>query len=126
MKKRLGYLIATILLLCIEVIIALFVHDNFIRPYIGDVLVVIVIYTFVRIFITEKCKHLPLYIFLFAALVEVLQLFRIVEILGLSDNRFLSIVIGSTFDIKDVICYGVGCIFLGAYECYRHNRYQKE
>ena len=36
------YFLLTILLFCTEVIIALFVHDNFIRPYFGDVLVVIV------------------------------------------------------------------------------------
>lgn len=117
MKRRLVYIAATILLLCIEVIIALFVHDNFIRPYVGDILVVVVIYTFIRILIPDKIKLLPLYIFLFAALVEVLQLFKIVEILGLSDNSFLSIVIGSTFDIKDIICYAIGCVLLIVYEC---------
>ena len=42
--------------------------------------------------------------------VEVLQYFRIVELLGFSDNRFLSILIGSVFDVKDVVCYGVGCV----------------
>ena len=126
MKNRLAYLIATIILLCIEVMIALFVHDNFIRPYIGDVLVVIVIYAFIRIFIPAKYKLLPLYIFLFAALVEVLQFLRIVELLGLSDNRFFAVLIGSTFDIKDIICYGVGCILLGLYEYYHYNRYLKE
>ena len=64
--KRLCYAITTSVLLVIEVLIALFVHDNFVRPYIGDVLVVIVIYTFVRIFIPEKCRLLPLWIFVFA------------------------------------------------------------
>ena len=50
MNKRTAYGIATFILLTIEVLIALFVHDAFVRPYIGDVLVVVVIYTFVRIF----------------------------------------------------------------------------
>ena len=72
-SKRKIYFWATIILLIIEVLIALFVHDNWIRPYVGDVLVVVVIYTFLRIFIPEKCRLLPLYIFIFAAMVEVLQ-----------------------------------------------------
>lgn len=42
--KRIGYAIATVILLLTEVLIALYVHDAFVRPYIGDVLVVIVIY----------------------------------------------------------------------------------
>ena len=73
-----------------EVFIGLFVHDGFIRPFMGDVLVVILIYTFIRIFIPEKIRLLPLFIFIFAAGVETLQYFRIVEALGLQDNRILS------------------------------------
>lgn len=115
-KKRLLYLLATIILLIIEILIALFVHDKFIRPYVGDVLVVIVIYTFVRIIIPERCKWLPLYIFIFAVMVEVLQYFKIVELLGLKNNRFLAVLIGTMFDVKDIICYGVGCLLLGICE----------
>ena len=63
--KRIGYAIATVILLLTEVLIALYVHDAFVRPYIGDVLVVIVIYTFIRIFVPERCKLLPLYVFYF-------------------------------------------------------------
>lgn len=73
MKINKGYLATFFILLTIEVFIALFVHDNFIRPYIGDVLVVIVIYTFIRGIIGRKIKKLPIYIFLFGVLVEVLQ-----------------------------------------------------
>ena len=61
--KRIGYAIATVILLLIEVLIAIYVHDAFVRPYIGDVLVVVVIYTFIRIFVPERCKLLPLYVF---------------------------------------------------------------
>lgn len=125
MNKRIKYLIATMILLTIEVLIALFVHDTFIRPYIGDVLVVIVIYSFVRIFIPDKIKLLPLYIFIFAAGVEVLQLFNIVDVLGLGDIRFFRILIGSVFDITDIICYAVGCIILGVYEIRRRQCQQK-
>ena len=109
-KKRVYYALITLFLLVIEVLIALFVHDKFIRPYIGDVLVTVLICTFLRIFIPKGVKLLPLYVFIFAAGVEVMQYFDIVEILGLADNRFLSILIGSVFDVKDIVCYGVGCL----------------
>ncbi len=110
---RLFYLVATIVLLMTEIWIALYVHDDFIRPYIGDLLVVIVIYCFVRIWIPEGRRLLPLYIFLFATAVEVLQYFDLVTILGLEHNRFFRILLGSVFDLKDILCYGVGCILLG-------------
>jgi len=110
MKRRLVYLFLTLLLLIVEVLIALFVHDNFVRPYMGDVLVTVLICSFLRIIIPKGVKLLPLYVFIFSAGVEVLQYFRIVELLGLSDNRFFSILIGSVFDVKDIVCYGIGCL----------------
>lgn len=116
-KKRIAYGIGTVILFITELLIALFFHDDFIRPYVGDVLVVVLIYTFIRVFLPEGVRLLPLYIFLLAAGVEVLQYFRIGEVLGLSDNRVLSVVIGSVFDVKDIVCYGVGCGLLFVYEC---------
>ena len=115
-QRRIKYAIVFVVLLVVEVFIALFVHDRFVRPYIGDVLVVIVLYAAIRIVILDKIKWLPLYVFIFAAMVEGLQYFNIVQMLGLEDNAFFRILIGSVFDVKDVICYGVGCVLLGIYE----------
>ena len=108
MKKRIQYVMAFIVLLLIEVIIAIFIHDRFIRPYIGDVLVVIVLYCFARIFM-PKIQLLPIYIFIFAVAVECLQFLNIVGWLGLSGNTLANVVIGTSFDWKDIICYAVGC-----------------
>ena len=115
-NKRTAYLLATVLIFLVELFIALFVRDNFIRPYVGDILVVVLIYTFLRIIFPERPRLLPLYVFLFAAGVEALQGMRIVELLGLQNNRFFSVLIGTTFDWKDIICYGVGCVMLGVWE----------
>ena len=102
MKSRLRYALATLLLLAAEVCIALFVHDEIIRPYIGDVLVVILLYTFVKIFLPEKHALLPLWIFLFAVCVECLQLVRITDLFEVR-SRFLRTLIGSSFDVKDIL-----------------------
>ena len=114
--KKVTYALATIGITLIEVMIALFIRDNFVRPYVGDMLVVVLIYTFLKIFFTEKPRILPLYVFLFAAAVELMQRVHIVELLGLQDNHFLSILIGTTFDIKDIICYAAGCLVCGVWE----------
>ncbi|MGL5821079.1 MAG: DUF2809 domain-containing protein, partial [Sarcina sp.] len=74
LKLNHKYLLAFIVLLSIEVFIALFVKDNFIRPYVGDILVVVVLYVFIKSFIS-KVKNLPIYIFLFAFFIEILQYF---------------------------------------------------
>ena len=115
-KKRFFNFILFMIFLAIEVLIALYVHDDFVRPYLGDVLVVVVLYFFVRIWIPEKYRWLPGVIFVFAAAVEVLQYFRLVEILGVENNVFLRTILGSTFDFKDIVCYGVGCLLLGLYD----------
>lgn len=127
MNKRLIYAFATIILIAVEVLIALFVHDNFVRPYIGDVIVVVVVYCFVRIIIPEKVYLLPLYVFLFAAMVEVLQYFHIVDLLGLGNSTFFRVLIGGVFDLKDILCYGAGCLLLGVFELFRFRRvHEKE
>ena len=122
MNKRVFFLLATIVLIMLEVLIALFVHDNFVRPYLGDVIVVVVVYCFVRIFIPEKVYLLPLYVFLFAVLVEVLQYFHIVDLLGLGNSTFFRVLIGGVFDLKDILCYGIGCLVLGLWEILLINR----
>ena len=83
---------------------------------------VILIYTFIRIFIPGKVRLLPLYVFIFAAAVELLQLIRIVEILGLQDNKLMSTIIGTSFDIRDILCYFVGCVFCGVWEFIRYRK----
>ena len=115
-QKRLGYSIATIGIFLIELLIALFVRDKFIRPYVGDMLVVVLLYTCIRIVLPEKPRLLPLYVFLLSTCVELLQGMNIVERLGLQDSRFFSILIGTTFDVRDIVCYGVGCVLCGLWE----------
>lgn len=107
-KKRLVYFIVFTLLFAAEVLIALFVHDNFIRPFVGDVLVVILLCAFLRILIPEKIKLMPVFATAFAVAVEIMQYFDFVKQLGLENNIVLSTALGRTFDIKDIICYIIG------------------
>ena len=111
-----AYFIVCILLMMLEVYIAIYVHDQWIRPIVGDMLVVIVIYCLLRSFIHWKTKRLPIYVFLFAAFVEILQYFHLVEILGVEHITFLRILLGTTFDIADICAYAFGCICLLVWE----------
>lgn len=97
-------------LLAAEVCIALFVNDSFIRPYVGDVLVTLLLCCLCRVIIPSKLRLLPLYVFAFAACVEFSQYFDLVALLGLANNRFLSVLMGRTFSWLDLLCYAVGCI----------------
>ena len=113
-KKRNVYLIFSLVLFAIEVYIALYVRDNFIRPYFGDVLVTLLIGCLVRVFILEKLKALPIYVFIFAVCVEIAQFIDVVGILGLGDNKILSVLVGRSFSFIDIVCYLAGCLLLYA------------
>ena len=110
MKKRIIYASCFFVILIIEIIIGVYIHDAFIRPYIGDVLVVILIYCFARIFITEPLRGLPLWIFLFACCIEAFQYFQIITVLGLQDCTLAKVVLGTSFSWWDIVCYAVGCV----------------
>lgn len=121
-KINLTYFLIFILLLTVEVLIALFVHDSFVRPYIGDVLVTGVLCAFFRIFVPTKPKILPILTAAIAAGVEFLQYFDFVSLLGLADNRFFSILLGKTFDPMDIVCYLIGGLIFFAAEYFARRK----
>lgn len=109
-KSRTTYAVAFGVLLFIEIIIALFVHDAFVRPYIGDVLVTVLLCCLCRIIIPKGVSALPIYVFVFAVLVELAQYVNVVKLLGLENNAFFSTIIGTTFSFVDILCYAAGCL----------------
>jgi len=116
MKLNIKYLAAFFFLFITEVCIALFVKDKIIRPFIGDVLVVILMYTFIRAIIHRPIKGLPIYLFLFSVVVEISQYFHLVDLLGLRDNRLMSTIMGTSFDIRDILCFFAGTVILLIWE----------
>lgn len=109
-NRRIVYLLIFCGLLAVEVCFALFVNDAFIRPYVGDMLVTLLLCCLCRVIVPNKVRLLPLYVIIFAACVEVSQYFDLVALLGLADNRILSIALGRTFPWMDIVCYGIGCV----------------
>lgn len=109
-------------LLLTEVCIALFVRDAFVRPYVGDMLVTVLLCCLCRVVIPKGVKILPVYVFLFAAAVEIGQYFDVVKLLGLEGNRFLSTLIGRTFSLADLLCYGIGCLLFWSADLVIHRR----
>lgn len=121
--KRLVYALMFLFLLVTEVCIALFVHDRFIRPYFGDVLVTVLICAFLRIFVPNRIRLLPLYVFLFAMAVEFGQYLDMVKLLGLQDSTFFTVLLGTSFSVYDLICYAAGCLlFAGINRAIDHSR----
>ena len=102
------YFIIALLIFFTEIIIALYVHDNFIRPYFGDFLVVILIYCFLKSFFKIRVLPLAIGVLLFSYVVETLQYYKLVTMLGLQHSKLARIIIGTSFEWIDIVSYTVG------------------
>lgn len=104
------YLIFSIALLITEVIIALYVNDAIIRPYGGDFLIVILLYCMIKSVLIADNTAIALSVLLFAYLLEILQYFDIVEILGLGHSTYANVIIGTSFAWIDMLAYTLGVL----------------
>jgi Protein of unknown function (DUF2809) len=104
------YFSLTILLFAIEIIIAVFVHDTIIRPYIGDFLVVILLYCFVRSFFNTPVFATAIGVLVFSFSVEATQYFHLVNLLGWQHSKLARVIMGNYFAWMDIVTYTAGII----------------
>ncbi len=110
LRFSLVYFVLTLVLFGIEVLIATVWKDCFwVRSYLGDVLVVILLYTFVLSFFKVNKVKLIIGILIFSFGVEFLQYFKIADVLGLKKGSIPYIVVGNSFSWVDLGCYAIGC-----------------
>ncbi|NCD71147.1 DUF2809 domain-containing protein [Mucilaginibacter sp. R11] len=107
-----GYFVWVLLLLAAEAGIAVYIHDNIIRPYFGDFLVVILIYCFVKGLFKTPVTATVIGVLLFAYLVETLQYFHILNVLGLQNYKIACIIMGTNFSWNDIIMYTMGMLLV--------------
>ncbi len=112
------YFISFLVLLFIEVCIALWIKDDFIRPYLGDFLVVILIYSFLMFISNSTVVQGLLIVLLFSFAVEFFQLINIVKVLQYQPPKIVIIILGSSFSVLDLIAYVIGIIITGVLEFY--------
>jgi hypothetical protein len=111
MRIRAKYLLITLGLFIAEVLIATtFSHSRFIRSYLGDYLVVILLYCLVKSFYDVSPLVLSISIFVFACGVEIAQYFRLADVLGLRPGSTLSILLGTSFSWIDILMYFAGSL----------------
>jgi hypothetical protein len=101
--------LAALLLLAIETSIALWVHDAFVRPYLGDVLVVPLVYCCVMAVYRGEPSRVLVGVFAFACAVELAQLARVVDRLHI-ENTALRVIIGTSFEPLDFVAYAAGAL----------------
>lgn len=110
------YLIASIILFIVEVLIAIFLKDGFIRHTFGDYLAVILLYCMFKSCITTKPFYIAIVVLIISYGIEFLQLTNFLEIINLDNNKLAKIILGSTFSFSDLIAYTLGFISILIFE----------
>ncbi len=106
-RFHLGYFLLSLLFFLIEIAIAKYV-TGWIRSYLGDVLVIMLIYSAVMTIIKLNKKVVVLLTLILAFAIEFSQYFKLAELLGFEKGSIAYIVLGNTFSVEDLICYLVG------------------
>ncbi len=110
LKINSKYMELAIVLFLTEAFIALYVTDAIVRPYFGDYLVVILLYCVLNSFWVADKTKIALAVLAFACVLEALQYFRIVELLGLGSYPMANVIIGTSFAWIDILAYTLGII----------------
>lgn len=103
-----NYFLLAFLIFWIEVFIALYVHDAFVRPYLGDVLVVILLYCIVKSFFDWAVFPVAISVLTFAFTIEIFQYYNGITLLGLEKSSLARTVIGTSFAWLDLLTYIIG------------------
>ncbi|MDN8586139.1 DUF2809 domain-containing protein [Vibrio alginolyticus] len=90
------------------VVIALYVRDSFIRPTFGDVLVVVWLYYFLASLFSMPVNWMVSLVVLIAFAVELGQLLQVAAWLGIESSSPLAVILGATFDWKDLLACCIG------------------
>ena len=117
-NSRLNYFLGFVVLLIIEILIAKFVRDDFIRPYGGDFLVVILIYCFLMAISDISVLKGLLIVLIFAFAIEFFQIINIVKVMQYQPPEPVMIILGSSFSVWDLLAYSLGIIFTAGMEYY--------
>lgn len=115
-KFNKSYFLAFILLFITEVLIAAFLNDPIIRPYVGDLLVVILMYCFIKAFFKVRILAAAIGVLIFAYLVELSQYLNLIKLLDWQQYRLAHLILGSSFEWIDMIAYTLGYFVILLFE----------
>ena len=103
-----------LLLFLVEVGIALWIDDSIIRPFFGDFLAVIALFFLLKTFLIMSDLNLAFASLIMAYLLEFLQYCNFLKFVGLEKYKIIAIVLGSSFDWRDIFAYtlGIFAVFL--------------
>ena len=115
LRFHLGYFCLALIIFLIEIAIAKYM-SGWVRSYLGDVLVIVLLYSAIMSVAALNKKAVVLFTLIIAFIIEFGQYFKLVDQLGFAPDSLAYIVLGNTFSVEDLGCYVVGAILILLFE----------
>ncbi|WP_167597612.1 DUF2809 domain-containing protein [Leeuwenhoekiella sp. ZYFB001] len=123
MPKRGIYFLIFLFLLGVEIAIATYLKTGFIRAYLGDLLVVILLYCLLMSTLKPSVKTGLVLTLAIAFVIELLQLIDLTRFFPQEYKQLAILVLGSQFSWLDLLMYLLGITCAGITEVVLHKRY---
>lgn len=123
MPKRAIYFLIFLFLLGVEIAIATYLKTGFIRAYLGDLLVVILLYCLLMSTLKPSVKTGLILTLAIAFAIELLQLINLTRFFPQEYKQLATLVLGSHFSWLDLLMYVLGIVVAGITELVLHKRY---
>jgi len=91
-------------------IVKLFADNQFIRGFAGDIIVISLLYFFIKSLYNFHPLKLTIFIFFLACTIEFFQYLTLINILGLEKNFLAQLILGAVFDPADLLAYTIGAV----------------
>jgi len=121
-NKAYGLLAAGLLL--VEILIARFAHDRFVRPYAGDFLATIFLYCLLKSAWPAPAWQVALAALLASYAIEAAQLVHLLRWLGWQHSQLARVLLGSQFEWGDMLAYSLGAAFILLIEQWRSSAHR--
>jgi len=123
MLKRAIYFVIFLFLLGVEIAIATYLKTGFIRTYLGDLLVVILLYCLLMSTLKPSVKTGLVLTLAIAFAIELLQLINLTRFFPQEYKQLATLVLGSHFSWLDLLMYVLGIVCAGITEFVLHKCY---
>ena len=93
-------------------IVVLFNNNQLVRGFIGDIIVIWIIYFFAKAFYDFNAIKLAIFTLVVAFTTELLQYLDFITYIGIEHNTIARLILGAVFDPYDLIAYTIGAVLV--------------
>lgn len=116
MASKCRFALVFIIMVVIVIIIGLYASGPVWRGFAGDVIIVILLFYFVKVFSSKPSWMVALSVLALSFFIELVQFFQVLDVFGI-ESELLRGMIGSVFDWLDLLAYLIGFIVCLCMSC---------